>query len=84
MDARIPKSTRILLPVMIKVANPAAVAALVSRFVLPRRWIIRESAFTLLPCCLNSWWNFVSMKMQFSTTMTINKGGMIAVSIVTL
>ena len=54
MDATTPNSTKILFPVMVKAAKPVAVVALVSRLAVPIRVTIRDNAFTLLPCALNS------------------------------
>ena len=45
-----PKSTRIWLEVMMKVANPAAVVRLESKDAFPTFWIIRCKALILLPC----------------------------------
>ena len=84
MEATIPNSTKICVWVIIKVAKPAAVVALVIKVAFPTFCMTLLSALTLFPCCLYSLWYLFKRKIQLGIPITIISGGISAVRTVIL
>ncbi len=67
-----------------KVAKPMAVVALVMKAAVPTRAITRCNALIWLPCRTYSWWYLLIRNTQLGTPITINRGGITEVSMVSL
>ncbi|SRR5690554_316740 len=80
--ATIPNSTKILLSVIINVANPNAVVEFVKNVAFPTLLITRCKAFILLLCKAYSWWYLLRKYTLLGTLITIISGGNNAVKIV--